>query len=171
MMPLVPRGLTMVELIITLFLFTTAILGYMSIHLSLQQAHTNVTFRLLASARLQELAYRIRANPSSYSSYQNAINTPADCKQRPLPFCADHRLAGIWKAAQPCDASALAYFDVWDIQCADSTRIIPNWYWSLDCSDQNIQGHCQQGALLRLRAQWTTPGTASNWSLAREFGL
>lgn len=122
----VQGGFSMIEVLVTLLVFTIGLLGLAALQLNALQGTADSVQRSHASAVLQELAERIRANPQAgAASYAGDAN----CAAPPPARCADYRnpATGAKVGAANCTPAQMAAFDRWEAQCS---------YAALDNADE-----------------------------------
>ncbi|MNN37089.1 hypothetical protein D3C81_1510200 [compost metagenome] len=111
-------GLTMIEVLVTLFVFTVGLLGLAALQLGALKSTSDSNQRTQAVWVLQELAERMRANnlPAADAGYTTASN----CSALPTPWCADHYnpISGGKVNAASCNAAQMAAFDRWEAECS-----------------------------------------------------
>ncbi|HLT04336.1 MAG TPA: type IV pilus modification protein PilV [Pseudomonas sp.] len=110
-------GFSMIEVLVTLLVFTIGLLGLAALQLNALQGTADSAQRSQATAVLQDLAERIRANPQAgAASYAGEAN----CAALPATSCADHinPATGAKVNAGDCNAAQMAAFDRWEAQCS-----------------------------------------------------
>ncbi|MCY1294681.1 type IV pilus modification protein PilV [compost metagenome] len=111
-------GLTMIEVLVTLFVFTVGLLGLAGLQLGALKSTSDSNQRTQAVWVLQELAERMRANnlPAADAGYTAAPN----CSALPSPWCADHYnpISKSKVNAVSCNAEQMAAFDRWEAECS-----------------------------------------------------
>ena len=110
-------GFSMIEVLVTLLVFTVGLLGLAALQLNALQGTSDSAQRSQATAVLQDLAERIRANPQgSAADYAAAVN----CAALPAVRCADHAnpATGAKVNAASCSAAQMAAFDSWEARCS-----------------------------------------------------
>jgi type IV pilus assembly protein PilV len=110
-------GFSMIEVLVTLLIFTIGLLGLAALQLNALQGVSDSAQRSQATAVLQDLAERIRANPQAgAASYAGNAN----CAALPATLCADHvtPATGAKVSAANCTAAQMAAFDRWEAQCS-----------------------------------------------------
>lgn len=110
-------GFSMIEVLVTLLVFTVGLLGLAALQLNALQGTSDSAQRSQATAVLQDLAERIRANPQAGAG-NYAGN--ANCAALPAAMCADHidPATGAKVNAANCTAAQMAVFDRWEAQCS-----------------------------------------------------
>lgn len=110
-------GFSMIEVLVTLLVFTIGLLGLAALQLNALQGTSDSAQRSQATAVLQDLAERMRANPqASAANYTANVN----CNALPAAMCADHSnpTTGAKVNAASCTAAQMAAFDRWEAQCS-----------------------------------------------------
>ena len=100
-------------------MFTVGLLGLAALQLNALQGTSDSAQRSQATAVLQDLAERMRANPQgSAADYATADN----CTALPAVRCADHinPATGAKVNAANCTAAQMAVFDSWEARCSYS---------------------------------------------------
>lgn len=111
------KGITLIEVLITLLVTTVGLLGLAALQLNALQATADSNQRSQAVWLMQDLIERMRANPkASNASYGQTIS----CNNAPQQ-CADSTSA----TSVQCTAAEMAYFDLWETQCTygDNTSV------------------------------------------------
>lgn len=104
------RGISLIEVLITLLVTTIGLLGLAAMQLSALQATADSGQRSQATWLLQDLIERMRANTGATDSqYQQEIS----CSRLPNR-CAPSQTNPI---SVQCTAAQMAYFDLWESQC------------------------------------------------------
>ena len=110
-------GFSMIEVLVTLLVFTVGLLGLAALQLNALQGTSDSAQRSQAAAVLQDLAERMRANPQgSAANYVAASN----CAALPPTMCADHTnpATGAKVNGASCTAAQMAAFDSWEARCS-----------------------------------------------------
>lgn len=96
--PIKQKGITLIEVLISVFVLAIGILGMAGLQLNAKQTNFEALQRSTASALVQNMLERMRANPSALDSYvpEPASAPSADC------------------TTAPCSASDLAVWDRWE---------------------------------------------------------
>lgn len=115
--PQTQRGATLIEILVTLLIFTVGLLGIAAMQLNALRGSTDSAQRSQATWVLQDIVERIRANPEgTANNYAAAVN----CAALPAQMCADHYNPSSNQKvnASNCTAAQLAAFDRWEAQCS-----------------------------------------------------
>ncbi len=124
--PASQKGVTMIEALVALLLFSVGALGLVAIQLTSLSMSSDTQQRTLAIWKAQELVDRIRSNAAAQATYITAIGNTATgnlgtdtaasaftCPAVPSPNCN----------SATCTAAELANFDVWEVLCDPSTGV------------------------------------------------
>ena len=125
------RGVTLIEAMISLLIFSVGALGLAAMQLTAITASGDSQQRTMAIWKAQELADRIRSNPNLRQLYVAAIANPTItgigvddaasnfvCPAQPNPICSD---AGAGNDAPVCTNQQQVDFDIWEVFCEPST--------------------------------------------------
>ena len=110
-------GSSMIEVLVTLLVFTIGMLGLAALQLNALQGSSDSAQRSQTTWILQDIAERIRANPEGTAA--DYVAAPA-CAALPVDACADYyNPATSTKVnAANCTAAEMAAFDRWESQCS-----------------------------------------------------
>lgn len=110
-------GFSMIEVLVTLLVFTIGLLGLAALQLNALQGTSDSAQRSQAATVLQDLAERMRANPEGRAADYAAA---ANCAALPAVRCADHvnPATGAKVNAANCTAAQMAAFDSWEARCS-----------------------------------------------------
>ena len=160
-------GFSMIEVLVTLLVFTIGLLGLAALQLNALQGVSDSAQRSQATAVLQDLAERIRANPqASAASYAGNAN----CAALPATLCADHinPANGAKVNAADCTAAQMAVFDRWEGQCsyaalanfnADDARFSSRDFLVIGANaNGRAVGIANVNGVLSLTATWQSKG-------------
>lgn len=113
------RGSSLIEVLITLLIFSVGMLGMAALQLNALQGTSDSAQRSQSTWILQDIAERIRANPQGTAADYAAA--PA-CAALPATRCADYYnpSTGAKVNASNCSAAQMAAFDRWEAQCSYS---------------------------------------------------
>lgn len=163
------RGVSMIELMVALFIFSVGLLGFATLQTRSLQEGFDSGQRSVAIWNAQELSDRIRTNsdPLQLETYLDAVNNDAICDAVPVR-CADFLGGGGPASAVACDATQMANFDAWDVICngANATQaVLIDADVSLNCND--IDGgadafDCSPGSDMSLDFCWTSRSASSD---------
>jgi len=110
-------GTSLIEVLITLLIFTVGMLGLAALQLNALQGSSDSAQRSQSTWILQDIAERIRANPAGTAAQYAAA---PDCSNPPTARCADYYdpETSDKVTAQNCTAAQMATFDRWESQCS-----------------------------------------------------
>jgi len=113
------HGISLIEVLITLFVFTIGMLGFAALQLNALQSTGDSAQRSQSVWILQELAERMRSNSEAGSANYTAT---VNCSNLPANRCADYYdpLTGAKVNASVCSAAQMAEFDHWEAECSYS---------------------------------------------------
>lgn len=157
----------MIELMVSLFIFSVGLLGFATLQTRSLQEGFDSGQRSILLWRSQELSDRIRANSGQLDTYLAAVaGGAAICDAAPANRCAD--FAG--GDAEVCTAAQMATFDVWDVLCngEDATdTVLIDANISLSCTDSDLDDPaCSPGSSMTIDACWTSKSATSDDQLA-----
>ncbi|OYT96747.1 MAG: type IV pilus modification protein PilV [Pseudomonas sp. PGPPP3] len=114
------RGSSLIEVLITLLIFTVGLLGFAGLQLNALQSTGDSSQRSQAVWITQELAERMRANAAA--TINDYTSAATNCSNLPTQICADHYnpVGGAKVNATQCIPAQMAAFDVWEAQCSYS---------------------------------------------------
>ena len=125
------QGAGLLELLIALLIFSTGLMGLLSVQLAGKKAGHEAAQRAVATALARDILERMQANPGHIPAY--AINNAGD-EEKPLP------VPGIHCERVDCTPPQLAVFDLWQWESL-----------LLGASEKQLGGH-NVGGLLAPRA-------------------
>ena len=107
-------GLTMIEILVTLIILSIGLLGMAAMQLSGIRSANNSTFRTQATLLADDIAERMRANPTAVDNNDfAAINSASiNCTTAPTPYCGEYYNGSSQVAAQSCTPSQMATYDI-----------------------------------------------------------
>lgn len=110
-------GSSLIEVLVTLLVFTIGMLGLAALQLNALQGSSDSAQRSQSTWLLQDIAERIRANPEGTAA---AYATAPACANLPVRACADHYnpATSAKVNAADCTAAEMAAFDRWEAQCS-----------------------------------------------------
>ena len=107
-----PRGFTLVEVLVAVFVMTVGLLGIAALQITSKQTNFEALQRMTASQLAQEMLERIRANPGQLTVYtNNGASRKFDAQPQSAP-CSGEEVT--------CLASQIAEFDLYEIARAMS---------------------------------------------------
>lgn len=110
-------GITMIEVLVTLLVFTIGLLGLAGLQLKALQGTNDGVQRAHATWLLQDFADRVYSNgEASVANYSGAA---PNCAALPDPVCADffNAATGAKVNGANCTATEMANFDRWETLC------------------------------------------------------
>lgn len=111
------NGITLVEVLVTLLIFTVGLLGLAGLQLKALQGASDSIQRSQATWIINDLADRIYANENAtVADYTGAAPT---CATLPVPACADmyNAATNLRVNGASCTATQMAAFDRWEASC------------------------------------------------------
>ncbi len=108
-------GVTMIEVVITMFVMTVGLLGLAGLQSTSVKDSLDTAKRSQAAWLVSEVVERIRANPNGQDTGYTANISTEDCA-KPAKQCADTHAGD---AATDCTANEMAAFDLWDTFCGE----------------------------------------------------
>lgn len=111
------RGSSLIEILVTVLIFAIGMLGMAALQLSALRSTSDSSQRSQAIWLVQDLAERMRANPSGSAAEYAAA---PDCTALPANQCASryNPTTSSVVAASTCTSSQMAAFDRWEAQCS-----------------------------------------------------
>ncbi len=169
------RGVTLVELLVSVFVFAIGVLGFSALQTRSLQATYDNGQREDVVAMADSLIGRIRTNNVATSDYVDAINgfgmtCPAN---PPGTLCAEQQGGG---GIALCTEDQVATYDVWDVLCNnvdEATGVISNSGGlgvvsgldiNLNCDDADTTDGdaCSDGSDLTLNFTWCAKSIATD---------
>lgn len=134
------RGATLMELMISVFVFAIGVLGYSALQTRSLQGTFDNAQRDDVVWISDALVGRIRANntAASQAAYVAALNNLSVCPAQPNPVCAEQQGGG---AVAACNATQMATYDVWDELCnnpAGGLQAVKGLTVNLTAAGQNL---------------------------------
>ncbi len=128
-------GVTMIEVVVTMFVMTVGLLGLAGLQSTSVKDSLDTAKRSQAAWLVSEVVERIRANPGGQDTGYTAVITTEACN-KPAKQCADTH-AG--EAATDCTANEMAAFDLWDTFCGEAaTGVLANSSESLNLTALSV---------------------------------
>jgi len=161
------RGVTLIELLVSVFVFAIGVLGFSALQTRSLQATYDNAQREDVVLIADSLISRIRSNRFVASDYVDVINGFGTvCPNAPATLCAEQQSGG---AIAACAGEDLAAYDVWDVLCNNvdgTTGVISNSGGlgvvngldiTLNCDDAFVDTDaCSIGSDLTLNFTWCT---------------
>ncbi|WP_271410710.1 type IV pilus modification protein PilV [Pseudomonas sp. Q1-7] len=110
-------GITMIEVLVTLLIFTVGLLGLAGLQLKALQGTNDSVQRAHATWLLQDFADRVYSNGvATIADYSGAA---PNCNALPNPVCADffNPVTGAKVNGSNCTPAQMASFDRWEAMC------------------------------------------------------
>lgn len=129
-------GVTLIEAMVSLLIFSVGALGLAAMQLTAVSASGDNQQRSIAIWKAQELADRIRSNPNLSQAYvtrignqtlgtlgvdsaANVVNCGAGVYTQPATFCADT----LGQDAADCNDAQKVAYDIWEVFCEANTGL------------------------------------------------
>jgi len=131
------QGVGIVEVLVALVVVSLGVLGMASLQLTGMQHSSGGYNRSKALLYAEDIATRMRTNrtaidgATSFASYDSGEE---GCAARPSPYCQ----ASVAGAAERCDATELAEFDLFTVACGD---------WGPNGAEDGVIGSLPNGQL------------------------
>jgi type IV pilus assembly protein PilV len=107
-------GLTLIEVVITMFIMAVGLLGLAALQSQALKNSLDTSEQSQALWLASELAGRMRANPAGLATgYEAAALAVTNSCNAPPTLCSAHNTG----AGSACDAAQMATFDVWEVYC------------------------------------------------------
>lgn len=103
------QGMTLLEVLITMFIMAVGLLGLSGLQATSVKDGLDTAKRSQVTWLVTELVERMRANPNGLTNYEMTLNA-SQCSTVPTSC------SGV-TSANACSASEMATFDVWDVFC------------------------------------------------------
>lgn len=155
------RGASLIEIIVSVFIFAVGVLGFASLQSRSIQATFDNTQRDQVVWLTQSLIDRVRVNKPAVTTYAAELTDFdfADCST-PATLCD----------TGACTATQMATYDVWDMYCRNSFQgasAIRGLSVNLECIDTDGDDTvCAPSADLLLTTNWCARGIESTEGLA-----
>ena len=159
------KGASMIEVIISVFIFAVGVLGFASMQARSIQATFDNGQRDQVVWLTQSLVDRVRVNTPGTTTYVTELTAfdLADCST-PATLCD----------AATCTSAEMATYDVWDIYCRNTfqgTSAINNLQVDLDCIDADGDDTvCAVGADMAISTHWCARGIENTEGLDMDEG-
>lgn len=185
--PLGPRGISLIEVLITLFIFSVALVGIVKLQylasfnndqaasrVHAYTAVTNLSERIRRNAIYSNAANGLQVSPTYFDmALQNTLNTSCSQNNRFSCLCAT-RPANISDChSQQCTQDQMAGFDLWQSYCS-LLEGSSKGQLHVRCNDRDNSDAfaCSPGSRIDIEAHWpSTTGGANNTSLHGSCGI
>lgn len=145
------RGMTLMEVAISMFIFSVSVLAYSQMQSGLFHQGMDNRQRSIALWKAEELIDLITANstPAALQRYTDAVSDADICAIEPANDCTQAAGTG---TAPSCSVSELAAYDVWSILCDANTGVAENLLeFSADLTCNNV---CGDDSGMTLEYRW-----------------
>lgn len=145
------RGMTLMEVVVALFIFSVGAIGYNHMQSGLFHQRMDNQQRSLALWKAEELIDLISSNNSSSAlqQYADAVSNADICSVEPANDCIHSAGSTV---APNCSASELVDYDVWRVLCNADTGLTENMLeFSATLSCNNV---CGDDAGMTLQYRW-----------------
>lgn len=116
------RGISMVEVLVTLFISSVAITGLAGLQIQAIKATNDASQSSIAMWVVQDLVERIKSNTDGAydGSYNAHLRVTQNCGMQPAKYCNPY-FSQNSQDGDSCDAKERAAFDTWDVLCGASS--------------------------------------------------
>lgn len=137
------NGISMIEVLVTLFITSIAITGLAALQIKAIKATNDTSQSSAAMWVLQDLMERIKSNniAALAGAYTTNISRDQDCPQSPAKYCAPY-FNGTQKNANACNAAEIAVFDLWDVLCGASSTANTNGHQAYGLINPQLSAEC-----------------------------
>ena len=154
------KGASLIEVLVSVFIFTIGVLGFASLQSRSVQATFDNGQRDQVVWITQSMVDRLRLNAGAATTYTSLLTDfdIADCAT-PTTLCD----------AAACTAAQMASFDVWDLYCRNTfqgTSAVKGLSANLSCTDADSDGNCDTAADLTLTNSWCARSIESTQGLS-----
>jgi len=152
------RGFTLIEVLVSLFIISTGVLGLAGLQTTALKNTLDQAGKSQLDWLLVEIVERIRANPGADKSQLQGTFYVDSCPSAPGPSCSDNSGGA---AATNCSADSAGQYHVWEVICGNSeSDIIGSATDSLTLISLTVActNSCRE---LSISADWTAAATAS----------
>lgn len=107
-------GLTMIEILVTLIVLSIGLLGMAALQLTGIRSANSSTSRTQATLLANDIAERMRANPTAVdnNAFASVNSATINCAALPNPYCGEYYDGSNNVAAQSCTAAEMASYDI-----------------------------------------------------------
>lgn len=130
------RGVTLIEVLLTIFITGVSLMGLAALQLRAIQATNDSSQNSQGMWVLLDMVGRIQVNDTGASTgaYAQTITASTFCvdANEPANMCATHYDSGT-QSGSDCSPAQLATFDIWDVMCGTSRdgTTIAHQAWNL----------------------------------------
>lgn len=137
------HGISMIEVLVTLFITSIAITGLAALQIKAIKATNDTSQSSAAMWVLQDLMERMKSNTQAALSgaYAAHLNRNTTCNTPPEKFCAPY-FNGSRQSANICNATEIATFDLWDVLCGASSSTNTNGHQAYGLINPQISAEC-----------------------------
>ncbi len=157
------KGISLLEVIISMFIFSVGIMGMATLQTRVIQENMDQQQRNLAIWKAQAIIDRISLNktPEALTQYEQSLST-ASCLAGPITNCAEGFIPADENdpaseatniEAESCSLTELAEYDSWDVLC-NTENSLDSELLNLSASLQCENDPCELGDTLTLQLLW-----------------
>ena len=148
--PAAQRGVSLIEVMISLFVFGIGVLGFAALQSRAVQATFDNSQRDQVVWLTQSLIDRIRGNPGAAGKYAALLSNyqSGSCPSAPPRLCdGSTTLDSNNQCTNCCSADEMAQFDVWDLYCSSSRnfqgfKAVKGLSVELNCTNTETRAAC-----------------------------
>jgi len=111
------QGITLIEVLVTMFIMSVGLLGLTGLQASSIKDGLDNGKRSQVTWLVSEIIERVRANPEGQATGYNTMIESADCPAAPVQQCADNSQGD---ASITCTPNEIAAFDIWEVFCGQA---------------------------------------------------
>ena len=155
-------GVTLIEVLVTLFVMAIGLLGLAGLQSTAVKDGADTAKRSQVMWLVTELVERMRANPDGQATGYTSAASGAVCSSVPAKQCADN---GAGNAANDCTPNEMATFDVWEVFCGRTeTGVIANSTDTLNLTALTIScgGTCTPTSDYTVSISWESQSVESS---------
>lgn len=160
------RGLTLIEVLVTVVISSIGLMGLVALQLQAIQATTDSGNRSQAIWLFNDIANRIHANEVSSSSY--LTTAPYVCGAAPTA-CSTYNNGTAITTANNCSSAQVAAWDLFEVACGspknngffgNAVTYLPSATLTISCADGNAA--CPNGDPLLIQFRWRAKSDAES---------
>lgn len=169
-------GLTLIEVLITVIILAVGLLGMAAMQMTGIRSASGSGFRTQASILINDIAERVRANPTAIDAGTFAdvdSGDDIDCDAEPAPYCSTYYDGSNTVAAAACTPAQLAAYDinVWfcgevhgDNREGGVSASLPQGSATIVCNDSDLADAlpCTPGSTHTISLSWEEPNPQRN---------